>query len=83
MKLINRYNEHLVMNSGSSEYFNRIEPFETLYGYCYAAIKQFQIREPLLSKESIQSIFQFVRKHDYDLFKDFYEYRGGEVRNDR
>ena len=82
MRLINRYNEHLVIGN-DSEYFRRVEPFETLYSYCSAAIKQYHIKEPLLSKESIQSIFQFVRENNYDLFKDFYEYRGGEVRNDR
>ena len=82
MRLINRYNKHLVIGN-DSEYFKRVEPYETLYSYCWAAIKQCQIKEPLLSKESIQSIFQFVRENNYDLFKDFYEYRGGEVKNDR
>lgn len=82
MKLINRYNNHLVAGY-DNEFFQRVEPFETLYSYCRAAIKQYQIKEPLLTKESIQSIFQFVREENYDLFKDFYEYRGGEVRNDR
>ncbi len=82
MKLIARYNKHLLMN-GEKDYVKRIEPYETLFSYCKAAIKQYQIKEPLLSKESIQSIFQFVRETDYELFKDFYEYRGGEVRNDR
>ena len=81
MRLINRYNKHLLQNK--AEYFRRIEPYETLYSYCWAAIKQYHIKDPLLSKESIQSIFQFVRENNYDLFKDFYEYRGGEVRNDR
>ena len=82
MRLINRYNKHLVIGN-DNKYFKRVEPYETLYSYCWAAIKQYQIKEPLLSKESIQSIFQFVRENNYDLFKDFYEYRGGEVRNDR
>ena len=82
MRLINRYNKHLVIGN-DSEYFRRVEPYETLYSYCWAAIKQYHIKEPLLSKESIQSIFQFVRENNYDLFKDFYEYRGGEVKNDR
>ena len=82
MKLINRYNKHLV-DGYDNEFFQRVEPFETLYSYCRAAIKQYQIKEPLLTKESIQSIFQFVREENYELFKDFYEYRGGEVRNDR
>lgn len=82
MKLILRYNNHLATN-GDPEFFRRVEPFETLYSYCYAAIKQYHITEPLLTKESIQSIFQFVRENNYDLFKDFYEYRGGEVRDDR
>ena len=82
MKLINRYNQHLIINN-RTEYFKRVEPFETFYSYCFAAIKQYHIKEPLLTKENIQSVFQFVRENDYDLFKDFYEYRGGEVRNDR
>lgn len=82
MELIVRYNEHLV-NGNDMEFFKRVEPFETLYSYCHGAIKNTTINEPLLEKKSIQSIFQFVRENDYELFKDFYEYRGGEIRNDR
>ena len=66
MKLILRYNNHLVTN-GDPEFFRRVEPFETLYSYCYAAIKQYHIKEPLLTKESIQYIFNFVRENNYDL----------------
>lgn len=79
MKLIMRYNQHLVVSAGS-RYFKYTEPYETLYSYAKAAIKQYRIDEPLLAKESIQSIFQFVRENNYNLFKDFYEYRGEEVR---
>jgi len=79
MKLILRYNQHLVASAGS-RYFKYTEPYETLYSYAKAAIKQYQIDEPLLTKESIQSIFQFVRENNYELFKDFYEYKGEEVR---
>ena len=82
MKLISRYNEHLV-KMYKTDYFKRVEPFETLYSYCYAAIRQPTIKDPIFTKESIQSIFQFVRENNYELFRDFYEYRGGEVRNDR
>ena len=82
MKLICRYNQHLIM-SADAQFNTYTEPYETLYSYAKAAIKQFQIKEPLLEKESIQSIFQFVRENDYNLFRDFYEYRGGEVRDDR
>ena len=79
MKLILRYNQHLVVSAGN-KYFKYTEPYETLYSYAKAAIKQYQINESLLTKESIQSIFQFVRENNYELFKDFYEYRGEEVR---
>ena len=82
MKLILRYNQHLIIMA-STDFFKRVEPFETLYSYCYAAIKHPLIKDQILEKESIQSIFNFVRENNYDLFKDFYEYRGGEVRNDR
>ena len=82
MRLINRYNIHLIKGY-DGDFFRRVEPFETLFSYCYAAIRQPKIKESLLSKESIESIFQFVRENNYELFKDFYEYRGGEVRNDR
>ena len=82
MKLIFRYNKHLI-TMAEPEFFRRVEPFETLYSYCYAAIKQPLIKDAILEKETIQSIFNFVRENNYDLFKDFYEYRGGEVRNDR
>lgn len=79
IKLILRYNQHLVASAGS-RYFKYTEPYETLYSYAKAAIKQYQINEPLLTKESIQSIFQFVRENNYELFKDFYEYKGEEIR---
>ena len=80
MQLINRYNVHMVLESSKGDYFPRIEPYETLYSYSKGAIKQYHINEPLLSVESIQQIFQFVRENNYELFKDFYEYRGEEVR---
>ena len=80
MQLINRYNHHLVLESSKSDYFPRVEPYETLYSYAQSAIKQYQINEPLLSIDSIRNIFQFVRENNYELFKDFYEYRGEEVR---
>lgn len=83
MQLINRYNTHIILESSKYDYFPRIEPFETLYSYSKGAIKQYHINEPLLSIDSIRNIFQFVRENNYDLFKDFYEYRGEEVRNDR
>ena len=82
MRLIHRYSDHLV-RIRSTDFFKRVEPHETLYSFCKGAIKEVRIKEPLLSKESIETIFQFVRENDYDLFKDFYEYRGGEVRSDR
>ena len=82
MKLIDIYNKHLISIKGT-HYFKYIEPYETLYSYCFNVNKNPQIKNPLLSKESVQAIFQFVRENDYELFKDFYEYRGGEIRNDR
>ena len=82
MDLIARYNEHLIMNY-STFFFDVVEPYETMYSYCKAAIKQPRIKDEILTKESLQHIFQFVRENNYNLFKDFYEYRGGEVKNDR
>ena len=83
MRLIYLYNRHLVL-SKSSHFFQYTEPYETLYSYCYHMIKQPDVKkDSIFTKESIQSIFQFVRENDYELFKDFYEYRGGEVKNDR
>ena len=82
MKLIDRYNKHLIARRGS-DFFKYTEPYETLYSYCKAAIKNVAVKDPLFTKETIQTIFQFVRENNYDLFKDFYEYRGGEVRDDR
>lgn len=80
MQLINRYNIHVISESHTVDYFPRIEPFETLYSYVRGAIKQIHVKEPLLSAESVRNIFQFVRENNYELFKDFYEYRGEEVR---
>lgn len=83
MELINFYNKHLIIKVFEKDYINRIERFETLYSYCIGALKNGQIKNPIITKESLQSIFQFVRENNYELFKDFYEYRGGEVKNDR
>lgn len=80
MRLINRYNKHLITTKKNASYKKYTEPYETLYSFCKNSINYLKTKEPLMSKESIQSIFQFVRENDYDLFKDFYEYRGGEVR---
>ena len=82
MKLIERYNRHLITVTyrTAAEYFQRVEPYETLYSYYWAAIRQYHTDDPFYTKESIQSIFQFVRENNYNLFKDFYEYRGGEIR---
>ena len=82
MMLINSYNEHL-LDAVRRETFKQTEPYETLYDYCYKKIKKLTVRDEFLTKDFIQSVFQFVRKNNYELFKDFYEYRGGEVKNDR
>ena len=83
MKLIAKYNHHLLTYYFRKNYFKYTEPYETLYSYCKGSIKSTEMRDPLLKKEFVQSVFQFVRENNYDLFKDFYEYRGGEVKNDR
>lgn len=82
MKLINYYNQHLIARR-RTDFYKYTEPYETLYSYCKAAIKNVAVKEPFFNKETMQSIFQFVRENNYELFKDFYEYRGGEVRDDR
>lgn len=85
MKLISLYNKHLFSLLSHTENYKRTEPYETIYSYCKNVLTKAAslIKEDFFSKENIQSIFQFVRENDYDLFKDFYEYRGGEIRNDR
>lgn len=80
MKLIARYNEHLVKNRTKIHYRKYVEPYETLFSYYKNIIKTNAVREPIFNKELVMSIFQFVRENDYELFKDFYEYRGEEVR---
>ena len=80
MKLIARYNEHLVKNRTKIHYRKYVEPYETLFSYYKNIIKTNAVREPIFNKELVISIFQFVRENDYELFKDFYEYRGEEVR---
>ena len=82
MRLIKYYNQHLISRN-EINFYKYTEPYETLYSYSKAAIKNVAVKEPFFNKETIQSVFQFVRENDYNLFKDFYEYRGGEVRDDR
>lgn len=81
MDMIQYYNIHLL--TCDTDYFRRVEPYETLYGYIKHAITNPSVKNPFINKETMSNIFQFVRENNYDLFKDFYEYRGEEVRNDR
>lgn len=82
MKLIYYYNQHLV-SSNDKQYFKYVEPYETVFSFCFNFVKSSRNRDSFFNKENMIQIFQFVRENNYDLFKDFYEYRGGEVKNDR
>lgn len=81
MDLIKAYNNHMLLESTySSNYFSRVAPYETLYSYVKAVSKQYNINNSAISVDSARNVFQFVRENNYALFKDFYEYRGEEVK---
>ena len=80
IKFLDYYNNHLCYYLKSPDFCKRVEPYETLFSYAKSVILKEEVRDKFLSKESIQQIFQFVRENNYELFKDFYEYRGEEVR---
>ena len=79
MKMIDLYNIHL--RDGLKRYgrFKYYVKFETLYSYMRNKVKQNKGKANFFMKENVERVFQFVREHDYELFKDFYEYRGEEV----
>ena len=79
MKMIDLYNIHL--RDGLKRYgrFKYYVKFETLYSYMRNKVKQNRGEANFFMKENVERVFQFVREHDYELFKDFYEYRGEEV----
>ena len=80
MKLIRYYAYHLVDSVNRSRY-DLVEPYETMYSYMKNYLMSDQGKHnSFLTRENVKQIFQFVRENNYDLFKDFYEYRGEEVR---
>ena len=82
MKMIDLYNRHLKDNLQRGNFEYQVK-FGTLYSYMKAKSKKAKYVTDFFHKENLRQIFQFVRENNYDLFKDFYEYRGEEVRNDR
>jgi hypothetical protein len=81
MDLIKTYDDHMISESRHGRsYFSRVAPYETLYSYVRASTKQYDIKPPVIPVELARNVFQFVRENNYELFKDFYEYRGEEVK---
>ena len=84
MKLINCYY--------GKTYTNQIFPTsQTLYGYCLwkqrAELNPFPWRRFIVSKEEMRESFQYMRKHNYEVFDMFYSMpnviaKGGQLVNE-
>ena len=51
----------------------KILPYDSMYSFAY--ISMITPRKVDLTKQYLKELFAFVREQNYDLFKDFYEYR--------
>lgn len=78
MKLISFYNQHMYSRIIRSDYVDRNKN-ETMYSYIRGTFRSTARKDDFFEIDSIREIFQFVRFNNYNLFKDFYEYRGEEV----
>ena len=79
MKLINIYNKHL-LSLKDHQLFNQFKDRETMYSFARSQIKSANIKNYLMTPGNLSYIFNFVRENNYDLFVDFYEYFGEEVK---
>lgn len=76
LKLFDIFINHINFNINRGDYFQRVVPFETFYSYVKKeATKDYDLHT-CITKKQAQEVFQFVREHNYELFKLFYEYTG-------
>ena len=58
----------------TKEEMAKLAKFDSMYNYVHS-FPEHQIFEGYMNREDAREVFRFVRKHNYDLFKHFYEYR--------
>ena len=76
MKLIKLFSKHIHEQINTTDYRERIAPYETFYSYVKTLTKEQILYGSILPKRKVQEIFQFVRENNYELFVAFYEYHG-------
>ena len=75
--LICRFNNRFIYERNNLDYLTRVAPYETLYSYVKKLIDDEKTYGyTTRRKDKYSNLFQFVREHNYDLFKLFYEYTG-------
>ena len=75
--LICRFNNRFIYERNNLDYLTRVAPYETLYSYVKKLINDEKTYGyTTRRKDKYSNLFQFVREHNYDLFKLFYEYTG-------
>lgn len=77
LQLFDFFIRHIKKNLHKDTYFYNTVPYETFY----SCIKKETNKEKYhhityITREQAQNAFQFVREHNYELFKMFYEYTG-------
>ena len=76
LKLFDIFINHITYNINNQDYLKRVVPFETFYSYVKKeATKDYDLHTNITKPQALR-VFQFVREHNYELFKMFYEYTG-------
>ena len=79
LKLLDFFITHIRNNIRKDYYYTYKVPYETFYGCIKKELNKTKYGHlSYFSKEPVQRAFQFVREHNYELFKMFYEYTGEE-----
>ena len=77
LNLFDFFIRHIKKNLNKDSYYNYTVPHETFYSCIKKETKkQRQNHITYVTKQQAERVFQFVREHNYDLFKMFYEYTG-------
>lgn len=77
LSLFDFFIRHIKENLYKDTYFYNTVPYETFYGCIKKETSQTKYNHMVrVTKTQAQQVFQFVREHNYELFKMFYEYTG-------